>query len=537
MRHNSRNKQGISKGKTVLATFLGIALILLLAVYIAGGLYYQEHFLPGTKINGIDISNQTAKEVTLAYDTYELTVQEKSPDGGTVSKVLTGKEAGMLLGEEDTFQKMLEKQPNWRWFMPAQNKDEEHALTVQADKVEDFADSLDGLTNTDAAPPIDAKLSDYVKGEGYSVIPEVAGEKLVREKTITVLTEALENLEASINLEEMDCYEHASITSDNKKLNALAKKLNKWLSTDIQYKFADEVENVDEEKVQPWIVLKGNKASLDKEKIKEFVASMRSRYDTIFRNRSFKTSYGKTITIEGGDYGWWMNTGEEEKQLLSLIKKGKKGERTPAYYQTAAAYGKKDYGNSYVEVNLTAQHLYLYIKGKKILESDFVSGNTSRGNGTPQGVYSMTYKEEMAQLIGETYSTPVSYWMPFNGNIGLHDASWRSSFGASLYKTGGSHGCINLPCKVAKKIYSYVEKGFPVVCYELPGTESTQVTSQSSEDIAKMVVDSINKIGKNVNQSKKRIEHSRRIYNELNSSERRYVTNYQKLVDAEAKLS
>lgn len=119
-----------------------------------------------------------------------------------------------------------------------------------------------------------------------------------------------------------------------------------------------------------------------------------------------------------------------------------------------------------MEIDLGGQHLYLYIDGKKILESDLVSGNVARGYATPAGVYGLTYKERNATLTGETYATPVKYWMPFNGNIGMHDASWRKEFGGEIYRTNGSHGCINLPEEIAETIYGYVEQGFPVVCYD-----------------------------------------------------------------------
>lgn len=106
------------------------------------------------------------------------------------------------------------------------------------------------------------------------------------------------------------------------------------------------------------------------------------------------------------------------------------------------------------------------------MESDFVSGSVIRGYSTPGGIYGLTYKQRDATLTGETYRTPVSFWMPFNNNIGMHDATWRREFGGNIYITNGSHGCINLPYSAAKEIYGYVEKGTPVICYYLPGTES-----------------------------------------------------------------
>lgn len=54
-------------------------------------------------------------------------------------------------------------------------------------------------------------------------------------------------------------------------------------------------------------------------------------------------------------------------------------EREPVYAQTANSHGENDYGNSYVEINLTAQHLFLYKDGVLVTESDFVSGNVAKG--------------------------------------------------------------------------------------------------------------------------------------------------------------
>lgn len=73
--------------------------------------------------------------------------------------------------------------------------------------------------------------------------------------------------------------------------------------------------------------------------------------------------------------------------------------------------------------------------------------------------------------------------MPFNNGIGMHDAKWRSSFGGAIYKTSGSHGCINLPPSVAKTIFDNISAGTPVICYNLPGTEksTTSGTAKPAE--------------------------------------------------------
>jgi lipoprotein-anchoring transpeptidase ErfK/SrfK len=99
------------------------------------------------------------------------------------------------------------------------------------------------------------------------------------------------------------------------------------------------------------------------------------------------------------------------------------------------------------------------------MSSSFVSGNVSTGHTTPSGIYSITYKDRNKRMIGDDYDVTTDYWLPFNGNIGFHDASWRSSFGGSIYKTNGSHGCVNMPHSAAAQLFSLISKGDPVICY------------------------------------------------------------------------
>ena len=62
------------------------------------------------------------------------------------------------------------------------------------------------------------------------------------------------------------------------------------------------------------------------------------------------------------------------------------------------------------------------------------------------------------------YESHVDYWMPFNGGIGFHDASWRNKFGGTIYQTSGSHGCVNLPPASVPAFYDMLYKGIPVIC-------------------------------------------------------------------------
>ena len=164
-------------------------------------------------------------------------------------------------------------------------------------------------------------------------------------------------------------------------------------------------------------------------------------------------------------YGSNIDQDAETAHLLELLSARESATCEPIYAQTATVHAKNDWGTSYVEVSLTDQYLWLYKDGKCILESYFVSGNPTRGHATPRGIYGLTYKTRNATLSGEGYNSKVKYWMPFNRNVGLHDAPWRSSFGGQIYRSNGSHGCINLPPANAAKIYENVEKNTPVIVY------------------------------------------------------------------------
>ncbi|MBO5551734.1 MAG: L,D-transpeptidase, partial [Lachnospiraceae bacterium] len=102
-------------------------------------------------------------------------------------------------------------------------------------------------------------------------------------------------------------------------------------------------------------------------------------------------------------------------------------------------------GQTYVDINITEQKLTYYQNGVPTLVSEIVTGNESAGHDTPQGTFQVYNKATNRTLRGRGYASFVKYWMPFTGNYGMHDASWRGSFGGEIYKTNGSHGCVNMP--------------------------------------------------------------------------------------------
>lgn len=537
---NKKKKRKKKNQKMVLWSSLGVLFAFLLGLLIAGSVYCSSHFSKGTIINEIDASGLTMEELESRMREYVLTVRERTGEGSYITETITGDQIGVTVSNTDELNGIL-KQQNILKAISSYIKGEQQVYTVE--NLYAYVDSalmtailkLQGFQESFVVEPVDAHISEYDAENGYQIVPEIQGNVLNQTKTIQTVETAVDALLTEIDLEKAGCYEEPSVYADDAKLTERLAQMKQYTDLRIVYHFGQQEEVIDGSVLSGWLLVdeETNKVSVSEEKIDDFVVMLRKKYDTIFRSREFQTSYGKTITIEGGDYGWWMNYSQEQEQLKEMIENGESGERIPVYYQTAAVYGSQDYGNTYIEINLTAQHLFLYVNGEKKMESEFVSGNAARGFDTPAGIYGITYKEQDAMLVGENYETPVSYWMPFNGNIGLHDAIWRDSFGADIYKKSGSHGCVNMPYLKAKELYGEIAKGTPVICYYLDGTESEQMIGQPDAEKAQAVVDSIAKIGTVTKDSKKKIERARQLYNDASAEQREYVTNYEVLTAAE----
>ncbi len=119
--------------------------------------------------------------------------------------------------------------------------------------------------------------------------------------------------------------------------------------------------------------------------------------------------------------------------------------------------------NTYVAVSISEQYIWFYKNGTLLVSSPIVTGTKGKYD-TPKGTFKILTKSTNIYLTGPDYRSYVNYWMSFVGNmVGLHDATWRGSFGGSIYVTNGSHGCVNLPYNVAKTIYENASIGTKVI--------------------------------------------------------------------------
>lgn len=482
-------KDYFKEHKWIIPVAIAAGVLIITAIVIA--VYSSGHFARGTKVNGIDVSGMSVKQLQKRIGEYSINVKErkideKSRDESFFEETIKGSDIGLAVGDAQPLYDILKGQGFIKFFA-GDKKDYEisHTLSYDKDLLAKEVSALKGASATDGTEAVSASIAEYTEGKGYEIVSEQQGDILDEQATCEAIEKAVASLKESVDLSKEKAYKKPEFTSESDVLKDAVETLNRYVGTKITYRFGDDTVVLDGTRINKWIkIKKDNTVKIRRNKVEKFVQELHRKYDTVFTNRKFKTAYGDTVTVYGGDYGWWMNTVKETDKLVKLIQKGAVKERTPEYRQTAVSYGDKDYGDTYAEVDLSGQHVFVVKNGKVVFDTACVTGNESQGHATPAGTYGITYKQRNATLRGENYETPVSYWMPFNGGIGFHDAYWRSRFGGTLYRTGGSHGCVNLPPSSAKKIYSLVEQGTPVICYHRSGSSSKTTTDSSSKPSA-----------------------------------------------------
>ena len=125
-------------------------------------------------------------------------------------------------------------------------------------------------------------------------------------------------------------------------------------------------------------------------------------------------------------------------------------------------------GNSYIIVSLSHQSVWAYKGETRLVSAPVITGKPSANNATPRGLfYIQPFKQSPSVLIGPDYASPVSFWIPFVGNmIGLHDSPWQThGYGGDIYLYYGSHGCVNTPYEAVRTLYYSYPVGTPVVVY------------------------------------------------------------------------
>lgn len=452
--------------KIMLGVLIGYVALLVIA-YGIGVFYYSNRFLSGTEINGMDCSGKTVEEVENNMESqiasYQLVLKER----GDKSEAISASQISMEYISDGKIQELKEQQNPFTWFLAfARQQDYTLSATTSYDEtaLNAVVDALDCFKEENVVQPVDAHLE--VQDGQYVIVEETQGTALDSDKVKEAVKNAIDSGETLLDLDQAGCYIEPSVLSTDENLAKQRDEGNKLLTVTVTIDFSDRQEVIDADVMKDWLTTNEEGAvDLDRTKVREYVQQLQYEYDTFGSSREFTTSSGQTITVSGGDYGWLIAPNDTTTKIIDTIKSGQSQTIEPEYTYTGYCRDTNDIGNTYVEISLDQQHMWFYKDGQLIVETDVVTGCHNRGWDTHTGVYAIMYKERDATLVGEGYNSAVSYWMPFYANVGIHDASWRSSFGGSIYLNNGSHGCVNTPTENAATIYNNIEKGVPVVVY------------------------------------------------------------------------
>ena len=435
--------------------------------YLLIAIFFTNHFFFNTEINGINLSLKSYEEapdiLKKSINDYKLQIIERDEK---IEEIL-GKDIGLQYNEKNSISNVQDRQASLKWIVgliKKQNYNIGDLVDYNNENLNNKIKELDCL-NKDIIEPKNVGFK-YSNGS-YELIEEVYGNKVKKEKLYEAIENSILNGEVKIDLNEKLCYENPEYTVNSEKAMIAKDILNKYVSTKITYLFGDKSEVLDGSRINEWLSVDDNLEVIINEKsVKDYVLELSAKYNTVGIARNFKSSTGKMVEVIGGYYGWKINYVAETRMLLENIKLGAILEKEPIYTQKGLNRDEDDIGDTYVEINLTSQHLWFYKDGKLIAQGDVVTGDPGKGYSTKLGTYMLNYKQKEATLRGPNYEAKVTYWMPFNGNIGIHDASWRYSFGGKIYKGNGTHGCVNSPSYLAKTIFENIDEGTPVICYE-----------------------------------------------------------------------
>ena len=479
-----------SQKRTLIILIVAVVVVILIGltlVYCVLASHHKDRFPAKTYINGVDVSDMTAQraknELADQVENYSLTIEER---GGT-TETISGEEIGLTYVDNGDVDRLLFQYNPYKWFFDQFRTDE---LTAATDSTSDSAKTEQTVRGLDCfrnyTPVQSASIVD--NGTEFVVQDAIEGNQLDTEAAVQAILTAINTSESTIDLEAQGLYLTPEAV-DTAALQATADQLNGYLKAELTFDFGDDrIVKINSDVIRSWIAKdESGNMDLNYDLVFNFVKTkMAYKVDTFGLKHTITTHNGTTITLSGGDYGWCMARGDTTNKIIEAVKAGKTETMEAEWQYKAKHMGIDDIGGTYVEISISEQMMWCYKDGQCIVETPVVTGNPNReGSATPYGsVWAIDAKKRDATLgtidtMG--YSSPVKYWMPFNGNVGIHDADgWRSEYGGDIYLRRGSHGCINTPEDQVAKIYDAVEIGTAVIVYNLDDP-NTVVVSKAGE--------------------------------------------------------
>lgn len=456
-------------------------LLVALCGFLALGLYYQNNFPVNTWINGVYCTGKTIEQVN-----GELAAQADIPDVTIVDAegrewCLTADDLGLYPDYTSALRAYMRQNATALWINNMQSPVRVNLEPTQYRWNESRLESCIGqLGFVGEEADRETGCSVEFDGEAGYVLRDGNQGRLNVPKALEYVKSRIAQGKLYVDLTAAGCYEDLKDDTDDREQRALWDRLQEFYACEITYDMGAEKITLTpavlstflkaDERGRPLQDEAGG-LILDEASVEQWVEDLAARYNTCGTEREFLSSRGDVVKVKYGTYGTELDTKSEKKYLTKTVAAaltaGGSGQENhiPAYVQQGYTRGLDDIGDTYIEVDMTDQHMYCYVEGELKLDTDVVTGNLSWKMSTPEGIYYVYYKQKDRILRGGSRPAPVDYWMAVKGGVGIHDADWRKEFGGEIYKRNGSHGCINTPLSVMAELYDMMEEGTPVIMF------------------------------------------------------------------------
>lgn len=450
------------------------ALFVLLALQIALSAWYTGRIYPGVKVAAVSLGNLNRLQ---ARDTLRASVRDRQ-----LALKVAGKDYRVMpteVGAEYDLNTTLDQaflQGRKQWFAPLAIWQTMHqprlnyAFTVDSHVQGKF---IDRLVGTSGQAPVDATIV-VVNGEP-TVQPDANGRAIAASEIAAAIAQQVADttqptpaLEPSVQKARIQAKDVVPAIAETKQL----------LATPVTITYQGRVFRPAAAQMSDWLVFDksppdqpaGLIPKVSPDGIKHYLQSVALQINVNPTNKKIRVENGVSTELQAGANGLQLDQDSLAAKIADAVKQKQAitAEATTKTVPFQTEYNRVitlDYGK-YIEVNLKLQHMWVYQDHQVIFESPVTSGATGAGFPTVTGLFSIQAKQTNRNLngyaIGYNYNVFVKYWMPFYGNYGLHDASWRSSFGGPDYYYGGSHGCVNMPEASAAFLYGWADVGTPV---------------------------------------------------------------------------
>ncbi|MGQ4559559.1 L,D-transpeptidase family protein [Levilactobacillus hammesii] len=449
------------------------AIVAVGAIYVGQAYHYSSAkvFFKDTEIAGVNVGGSTADQAATklksALKNQQLTLQDGSK---TVATFKTQK-VNLKVTSKAALQQLIAKQNVWSWPV--------HVTTATADSIALNASDANQQSIKTLAATIATKANKtrtaaksatftYKDGQ-YEVTKEQAGNQLDADKVATSITNAIEKGHTTVNVSKD--YAKPAVTTKSASFKAAKDKAAAITKESYVYKLSGHKITIPAATLASWLTMKDGKLTTDNTAIKTYLTKLSSKYGTINKTRTFKSTKRGTVKVKAGLYGWSIKVKSETPALSKLVLAGKGMSRTPVIHGSGYHNNGTDIGKSYVEVDKVNQHMWVYKNGKLVVSTDVVTGLPTTAHHTPDGVWVIWSKQRNTTLRGQndngsSYASKVKFWMPIDDTgVGIHDSPWQPEYGGTWYKNHGSHGCVNTPPAKIKSVYENVSVGTPVIVF------------------------------------------------------------------------